>query len=417
MKKFLPSAFCLCLFAAAAWADYKDEYRAGIQAADRRQWSEVVRLMELAIAAKPVEGEQVSIYGMRFEPYLPHYHLGVAHFNLGNCEAALRAWGESERQRAVIRTNFYANLKKLRASCPEPKPVPPEPEPEPVPAPVDPALTRVIATSKAEIERAESAAEALARVKREAAAIWSAHPSLRTRESQASQKLTAARTAFTRAQSEGNLSGIQSAGQAAAAMRAEFEAIRKDLLAEQRHQREWQTAASELKKHADEADALVRGGAPSTPQLASAAGDLRKLIGSAREISPQIPVRQLQTMTQQLSAAISSYRKLLGGAVRPTEAPPAVLISAATAYFRGDYSRTVSLLETPRFDSRLASAQAMLFRGAARYALYLIGGEKDAQMRVRALEDLREAARLDKRAVPDSRFFSPRLSQVLQPSR
>jgi hypothetical protein len=418
MRRSILIALILALLATESRADYKDDYKAGVQAADRRQWSEVARRMERAIAGKATEGEQISIYGMRFEPYLPFYYLGVAQFNLGDCGAARKAWTESERQKAIMRTNFYANLKKLRGSCPDTEPVPPKADPVPTPIPTgpDPALPPAIKSAESEIERAEAAAQALARLRREsdAAEIWNAEATWKTREAQASHKLALARTSLAQNRSEGTLGEIKRAGEGAVAARGDFEAIRKDLIAAQRLLAQWQSARTELKKRAAEAETLLRNPAPATPPVTTATADLRKLIASAGAISRQTPVRQVQSLTDRLAAAINGYQKLLVNVPQPADAPPAILISAASAYFGGDYARAVSLLESARFDHRLAAAQAMLFRGAARYALYLIGGERDAQMRARALQDLREASRLDQRAVPDPRFFSPRLAQFAQ---
>ena len=41
----------------------------------------------------PKEGGRVLIYGMRYKAYLPNYYLGVAHLNLGNCDAARTPYG------------------------------------------------------------------------------------------------------------------------------------------------------------------------------------------------------------------------------------------------------------------------------------------------------------------------------------
>ena len=69
--------------ASAAHADYKDSYRKGIEAMDRKRWGDVVKHMSEAIADNPNEGERVKLYGLRFKTYFPHFHLGAAYLNLG----------------------------------------------------------------------------------------------------------------------------------------------------------------------------------------------------------------------------------------------------------------------------------------------------------------------------------------------
>jgi hypothetical protein len=48
--------------------------------------------MREAIAAEPNPQARVRIYGMRFEPYVPQYFLGLAAYRQGNCAEAQRQW-------------------------------------------------------------------------------------------------------------------------------------------------------------------------------------------------------------------------------------------------------------------------------------------------------------------------------------
>ena len=82
------------------------------------------------------------------------------------------------------------------------------------------------------------------------------------------------------------------------------------------------------------------------------------------------------------------------------------LVDAVRAYIRGDYGRVISVLDGARFNDNLAQAQAALFRSAARFALYLVGGQNDKNLRNAAAVDLREYGRLA-RDVPDARVFAP----------
>lgn len=124
-------------WAAPSAGDPREIYRKGIGATDRKEWSTAERLMRQAIAERPVEsGEPVKIYGSRFLPYLPHFYLGLARFGLGDCEGALLAWQESERQGTVRATAQFRSLLANRETCrqriatPAPVPAkPPAPEP------------------------------------------------------------------------------------------------------------------------------------------------------------------------------------------------------------------------------------------------------------------------------------------------
>src|SRR6266545_2548787 len=104
----------LLVVPALARADYKETYRKGIEAVDRKRWPEVARLMREAIAENAKEGERVKLYGLRFEAYVPHFYLGLALVNTGDCEAAVRAFDASEAAGAIRGTPRYADLLDAR---------------------------------------------------------------------------------------------------------------------------------------------------------------------------------------------------------------------------------------------------------------------------------------------------------------
>jgi hypothetical protein len=64
-----------------------------------------------------------------------------------------------------------------------------------------------------------------------------------------------------------------------------------------------------------------------------------------------------------------------------------------------------------------AGAQGLMLRSAARHALYLIGGEKDAGLLSSAQADARASRRLDPQVVPDPQAFSPRFVELFKQSR
>jgi hypothetical protein len=99
--------------------DYRDTFRMAINAKNRRQWADARVLLEQAIKQNPVESsERIPISGSSyFEPYVPHYFLGIALKNLGDCPAAVRAWAVSERQAAVKDTNLYRSLVLEKDAC------------------------------------------------------------------------------------------------------------------------------------------------------------------------------------------------------------------------------------------------------------------------------------------------------------
>ena len=89
-----------------------------------QRWKVVADNMRQAIAERGVESKEKvgrrigGILGGGNE-YLPHYYLGEAQFNLGNCVGAVDAWAESDRQGVVraARPDLYVQLREGFKSC------------------------------------------------------------------------------------------------------------------------------------------------------------------------------------------------------------------------------------------------------------------------------------------------------------
>lgn len=105
------------LLAPPAQADYKDAFKKGIDAYDRKRWAEVVKHMRDAILENPAEGERIKLYGLRFEVYFPHFYLGAAYLNQGLCDQAVEAFKASESQGAIRPSPRYAELVDGLKSC------------------------------------------------------------------------------------------------------------------------------------------------------------------------------------------------------------------------------------------------------------------------------------------------------------
>ncbi|HLX09199.1 MAG TPA: hypothetical protein VKY89_15205 [Thermoanaerobaculia bacterium] len=91
--------------------------------------------------------------------------------------------------------------------------------------------------------------------------------------------------------------------------------------------------------------------------------------------------------------------------------PPFELRAAARALFRADYEEVVRTLAGVTFAERRAAVTASLLLAAARYSLYLQGGEKDPHLRRQAGENARTCRRLAPFLSPDPKLFSPRFVQ------
>lgn len=141
----LAVALLLLFTATGAFASWYDDYDAGINAANKGQWSVVVQKMSAAIAAHPKEGDKERTYGAIFISYHPYYYRGVAYLNSGKYEQAI---SDFEKTSGPGETNLgeldvlmqRAKTKLEAASAPPPAPTPqPQIAQRPAPQPVAPA--------------------------------------------------------------------------------------------------------------------------------------------------------------------------------------------------------------------------------------------------------------------------------------
>jgi tetratricopeptide (TPR) repeat protein len=338
------------LAAAEATADYKDSYRKGIEALDRKRWDDVVRFMREAIAENPTEGERVKLYGLRFEVYLPHFYMGAAHLNLGNCDSAVKSF-ETSRSQGAIRNHpkwpeLLDGLKSCEGSVPKP---PPSPTPTPKSGPDPAQVAQAVQSAESAVAGAEEAGRAVALLAADPrlSSQWSREPDLGRAETEARETLAGARAKLDAGRRSSDLALLAEAREQAARARERFERVRP---------------AAEKRR-----DALLSSPVASSP-VASAS-------------PPKLP--------------------------SPGSAPPSDLMVGAQAYFSGRYEDAVRLLEPAVALKGRGGVQARLLRAAARYALFRTGGEKDAVLRRQAADDVAASRRADPALVPDTAAFSP----------
>src|SRR5688500_8843551 len=89
VRRPLLVAALVVLGASSLLGDWKDDYKAGVKAAQSENWRLVIEKMTAAIAARPNENPRERDYGAIFFKYHPYYYRGLAHFNLKNYEQAV----------------------------------------------------------------------------------------------------------------------------------------------------------------------------------------------------------------------------------------------------------------------------------------------------------------------------------------
>jgi hypothetical protein len=224
-----------------AAADYKEAYKRGLELAERSNWPGVAQKMREAAAEQGQEGEPVKLYGMRFETYLPHYYLGLALFQNGDCAGAVAAWRVSESQGAVKKTGQYKALVRDRTTC-ETRLTQAAPK---TPTTPDPSVQAVAAAEK-ELNAAEAVSRSVATLAGEAdlSALWAKEASLGPAQKQALDLLAQAKAKLDAARKKPDAAVASEARDLAANAGRQFEAVRQAAVAKREEsQRAAQKAA------------------------------------------------------------------------------------------------------------------------------------------------------------------------------
>lgn len=134
------------LAAAAAHADYKDDYAHGLKAFRDGQYAEARKLMQQALDDHNEPAQKIRLYGQVYEAYLPQHYLGMAAFKLGDCNTAVAQWNSSANKQIVGQfPELGSEEQRSSASC-GPKVVKTEEKP-PLP-PVNPPEKKPVAENK-----------------------------------------------------------------------------------------------------------------------------------------------------------------------------------------------------------------------------------------------------------------------------
>src|SRR3954469_20333187 len=88
-----------------------EAYDRGVKAVNAKQWQAGSDELLRAIAEEPIESTGVRARN-QIITYVPHFFLGIARFNLGDVDGAMREWKTSEDQGAIQNTDYYTALKE-----------------------------------------------------------------------------------------------------------------------------------------------------------------------------------------------------------------------------------------------------------------------------------------------------------------
>jgi len=186
----------------------------------------------------------------------------------------------------------------------------------------------------------------------------------------------------------------------------------------------------------DEADALAREAkrllalpAPHDAQTLERRGELGRALQGYQRLGRDASLAAFRSARDALSSAGAELEETLraappaypgagrpraGGAAveaRPRPAPEK-LRDAVAAFLAGSYAQAADLLADAELGDEQATRAAYMVRGAARFALYVETGERDAALLEQVRADVRACLRLDPAAVPSRALFSPRYAEL-----
>ena len=87
-----------------------DAYKRGVNAVNAKSYDAAAEALQKCINEMPNESTSARARN-EIITYVPHFWLGIAKFNLGDVEGALREWKTSEEQGAIQNTDYYSRLK------------------------------------------------------------------------------------------------------------------------------------------------------------------------------------------------------------------------------------------------------------------------------------------------------------------
>ncbi len=94
----------------AAAEPFVDAYKRGVDAVNSSNYKLGASELQKAIAIVPGESTALKTRSAIIT-YVPHFWLGIAKYNLGDVDGAMREWRISEEQGAIGKTEYYATMK------------------------------------------------------------------------------------------------------------------------------------------------------------------------------------------------------------------------------------------------------------------------------------------------------------------
>jgi hypothetical protein len=383
---------------AAAPEKWWDAYARGVAAVNARNYKLAAEALQKSIAEMPNEGTNVRTR-KELITYVPHFWLGIAKFNLGDTDGAMREWRISEEQGVVARTEYYARMKDWTARAQTEK------QRDAQDSASGPKKAADVAISKA----LEMQLDALSAGGDRAESYMAAQ-----------RKLVEARSQFQKAGTDVNAykAAEQTAQQAASLFNtaaAEGKKLKAARVAAPPPVRKPAPAPLRVivePKPATTAPAkVVETPAAALPKVEARTETATPVLSEA-EVTKRIAEqeerrRKLLEASKPTPASTTPTMNVTATALPPTPATRTDLRPAYRAFASGDLTSSERLL-TGILSAQTAPAEAYLLRGCARYTRAMLSRTPDPLL-VAATDDFRAALQRNAALRLDRNAFSPKL--------
>ncbi|MDA8017892.1 MAG: hypothetical protein MPN21_10635 [Thermoanaerobaculia bacterium] len=373
----------LVLAASPIWADARDAFKEAMDRVEEGDWSGVEEKLREAIRLDPAEDKRTFV-----KDYLPHYWLGVALQEQGDCRAAMTSFEESESQGVAPDSNDAPDLNERMARCRD-------------------ALDQLEQALQEAQDAAEQAREADASLARmsgspELAAHWAP---FENRRQAALAKLAEAEQLMVRGSSDQQLDPIREAADSASQVTSQLLTIAADARAKAG---QVSAASDRAQGDLDEAEAqasaalrAVQALEPLPPELALQAQGLRDLLEEIGTVESSGNSRRMRDLSRQIAESVRQLKNM-------ATPPPTWLTQAAQSFLDQEYAAALAEVEARlgrtagRPAERLEPRErfhALLLAAAARHQLWVSAGRTGDAAFDQLRADLGEAAGLESVAV------------------
>jgi hypothetical protein len=450
----------LALAPLAALADAERDFRQAMDLIVKKRWTEAATLLESAIGERPQEDKKpIFLYGQRYEPYLPHYHLGRVRDAIGDCAGAVQAWEQSQRQGVVrdiggtVLSTLDAGLARCRPQVVEgkggdsPGGDQPGTTPGPGPSADDDERQRreaALAAALGQLEQAVSDADAargsfeesrrgLERSQVPLPGDFASRSAALDRELQATRGVLDRRASATPERVREAETGARRVATAFGDLRRELASVAAGA------QRDRIALVQRLERAREEALRLLAT-APSAIDAAAVVA-LRQAADQALILGGDEPMSLLREREIALQQARSGFEDAVaaipvgpgpgpqggidpqGGAtnlpVPPLVTPPAGrsaargrLLAAAEAFWSGEYERALEELEQAAPAAERGQLTRHLLLAATRHALWVRSGQSDVSLLAGVKADIKACSLIDETLDPEALGLSPAFARI-----